>query len=94
MEHVGTYACRPIAGRSALSQHARARAIDVTAVSLSDGLRGSVERNWKSDGPPGRLIRAARARACGVFAGVLSPDYNAAHRTHLHLDAGPYALCR
>lgn len=93
VEHVGTYACRSIAGRSALSQHARARAIDITGVRLSDGTRLSVERDWRNDGPAGRWIRAARARACGLFAGVLSPDYNAAHRTHLHLDAGPYGIC-
>jgi hypothetical protein len=27
-----------------------------------------------------------RDGACRLFATVLSPDYNAAHRDHLHLD--------
>ena len=27
-----------------------------------------------------------RDGACGLFATVLSPDYNAAHRDHFHLD--------
>ena len=31
---------------------------------------------------------------CRFFDGVLSPDYNAAHRDHLHLDRGPWWFCR
>ena len=30
----------------------------------------------------------------GVFDAVLSPDYNAAHHDHLHLDRGPFRMCR
>jgi hypothetical protein len=25
---------------------------------------------------------------------VLSPDYNAAHRNHFHVDVGPWWVCR
>jgi hypothetical protein len=35
-----------------------------------------------------------RDGACLFFDGVLSPDYNAAHRDHLHLDRGRYRYCR
>ncbi len=31
-------------------------------------------------------LREVRDGACDLFATVLSPDYNAAHRDHLHLD--------
>ena len=93
VEHVGSYACRPIAGTEALSQHARARALDVTALRFRDGTRLSVEADWRALDGRAAELRRARDAACGLFSGVLSPDYNAAHRTHLHLDVGPYAIC-
>ena len=36
--------------------------------------------------PEARFLRRARDEACTVFGTVLSPDYNAAHADHLHLD--------
>ncbi len=36
-----------------------------------------------------RFLRAGREAACADFNVVLSPDYNAAHRNHFHLDMGP-----
>ena len=46
-----------------------------------------------------RFLRRVRDGACGLFATVLSPDYNAAHRDHLHLDQadrgmGGWRSCR
>jgi len=29
-----------------------------------------------------------------MFSVVLSPDYNAAHRNHFHVDVGPWWRCR
>jgi len=31
-------------------------------------------------------LQAVRGGACGYFTTVLSPDYNAAHADHFHLD--------
>jgi len=42
----------------------------------------------------GRFVRAVRDGACRVFGVVLSPDYNAAHADHLHLNPAGYSLCR
>ena len=96
VDHFGTYACRTIYGRPGErpSQHARANALDVAGVRLSDGRKLSIIGDFRDPGPEGRFLRAARDGACKLFGAVLSPDYNAAHADHLHLDHSPYHLCR
>lgn len=88
IEHLGAYSCRRMYGSSdaAWSEHATANAIDIAAFVLEDGTRISVLRDWDGDGPKARFLRAVREGACGSFATVLSPDYNAAHADHFHLD--------
>lgn len=96
VDHYGTYACRTIYGRSGErpSQHARANALDVAGFRLADGRKLSIIGDFRDPGPEGRFLRATRDGACRVFGAVLSPDYNAAHADHLHLDQSPYHLCR
>ncbi len=88
IEHLGSYSCRRIYGRSSgdWSEHATADAIDVAAFRLSDGTRVSVLQDWSKGGEKARFLRAVRTGGCRLFSTVLSPDYNAAHRDHLHLD--------
>lgn len=43
--------------------------------------------------PAARFLRRVRDGACSVFSTVLSPEYNAAHRDHLHLDGSRTPLC-
>ena len=88
IEHFGSYSCRRINGRAdrSWSEHATGNAIDISAFVLTDGRRISVLRDWSRDDPRGRFLHAARDGGCPLFATVLSPDYNAAHRDHLHLD--------
>lgn len=90
IEHLGTYNCRRIAGSrsESWSEHATGNAIDIAAVVLDDGTRISVLADWEGEGPESAFLHAARDTACGVFGTVLSPDYNAAHADHLHLDQG------
>ncbi len=90
IETFGTYACRNIigAGSGRLSEHATGNAVDVAAFVLADGRRVSVQNDWAVDGPEARFLRIVRASACKRFRTVLSPDYNAAHRDHLHFDMG------
>ena len=88
IEHFGSYSCRRIYGRSegAWSEHASANALDVAGFRLADGRRVTVLGDWRDDGAKGRFLREVRDGACRLFATTLSPDYNAAHRDHLHLD--------
>ena len=96
IEHYGTYACRRIGGASEgrVSQHASANALDVAGFRLSDGRRVTVVSDWGDGTREGAFLRAVRDGACGSFETVLGPEYNAAHRDHLHLDRGPYRICR
>jgi len=96
VDHYGTYACRTIYGRpdARPSQHATASALDVAGFRLSNGQRVTVARNFRDEGAEGRFLRAARDGACRLFGASLSPDYNAAHADHLHLDMSAYRLCR
>ncbi|WP_231733398.1 MULTISPECIES: extensin family protein [unclassified Phenylobacterium] len=96
VEHYGTYACRNLYGRAtgARSQHAYANALDVAAFRTASGRRVSVLGDFRDEGADGRFLRRVRDGACPWFAAVLSPDYNAAHRDHLHLDMGRFRACR
>lgn len=88
IDHLGSYSCRRIYGRSAgdWSEHATADALDVAGFRLADGTRISVLDDWGGGGKKAAFLREVRTGACKLFATVLSPDYNAAHREHLHLD--------
>ncbi|MBS3931370.1 MAG: extensin family protein [Sphingomonadales bacterium] len=95
IETMGTYNCRNIAGSARLSGHARAQAIDVSGFVLADGRRITVEGNWDDKSPEvRRFFTAIHASACKRFGMVLGPDYNPAHRNHLHLEVGGRKACR
>ncbi|WP_205626418.1 extensin family protein [Novosphingobium fuchskuhlense] len=89
IETMGSYACRNVAGSSRLSAHASANAVDVSGFVLADGRRITVLRDWDSPDPQVRAFLATiRGSACKRFGTVLSPDYNAAHHDHFHLEVG------
>ncbi len=88
IEHLGTYNCRRIGGGTAgdWSEHAKGNAIDIAGFVLADGRRISVLDDWDGSGPEAAFLRRVRDGACQAYTTVLSPDYNAAHADHLHLD--------
>ena len=88
VDHAGSYSCRRLYGRQegGFSEHATADALDIIGFRLGDGTRISVLRDWPGSGPKADFLRDVRDGACGLFATILSPDYNAAHADHLHLD--------
>jgi hypothetical protein len=100
LEHLGTASCRRIGGGDSgrWSEHATGNAIDVAGFVLEDGRRVTISQGW--DGAPAEaaFLRQVREAACGPFATVLSPDYNAAHADHIHLDqagrSGGWGVCR
>jgi len=96
IEHYGTYACRNMYGRATgmRSEHAYANALDVAAFRTRSGRRIGVQTDFYGKSAEGRFLRRARDGACPWFRAVLSPDYNAAHRDHLHLDRGRFRACR
>ncbi|MBT2295396.1 extensin-like domain-containing protein [Pseudomonas fluorescens] len=96
VDHLGSFACRNLYGREsgARSQHATASALDIAGFRLADGRSVSVLKDWPKDNTHGQFLRQVRDGACDMFSVVLSPDYNAAHRNHFHLDVGPWWICR
>jgi len=97
IDHFGAYACRNVnngVGSTRISAHAQAAALDVAGVRLRDGRRISLTEDWHGDGPEARFLRRIRDDACRIFGTVLSPDYNAVHHDHLHLEATDTRFCR
>lgn len=98
IESMGSYACRNVvgaAGPARRSGHAIANAIDIGGFVLKDGRRVTILGDWTSPDPQTRaFLQTIRASACRRFGTVLSPDYNAAHRNHLHLEDDGKQFCR
>jgi hypothetical protein len=97
IEHFGAYACRNVnngVGSSRISAHSQAAALDFAGVRLRDGRRITVAANWNGDAAEARFLRRIRDDACRIFGTTLSPDYNAVHRDHLHLEATNTRFCR
>jgi len=88
IDHFGSYSCRRLYGRDAgnWSEHSTADAVDIAGFRLADGTRITVARDWTKGGAKAGFLRDVRDGACTVFATTLSPDYNAAHADHFHLD--------
>lgn len=98
VETFGSYACRNTVGTAGplrLSGHAIANAVDVAAFVMRDGRRVSVLAGWNAADPAEQdFLRRIRRAACRRFGTVLSPDYNAAHANHLHLEDDRAGFCR
>jgi hypothetical protein len=91
IDHYDSFSCRRMYGRGlgAWSEHASANAIDVAGFTLESGGRITVRRDWHGDANRAAFLDDVRDGACKLFSSVLSPDYNAAHADHLHLDQAP-----
>ncbi|WP_281826100.1 extensin family protein [Jannaschia rubra] len=92
------YACRARNNQAGgkISEHAKGRAIDISAIVLANGDRFSVQDDW-GRGRGGRILQALHRAACGPFGTVLGPDSDRFHRDHFHFDTARYrsgAYCR
>lgn len=96
VDHLGSFACRNVYNREsgALSRHASADALDIAGFRLAGGRTISVLRDWPKQNQDAEFLRQVRDGACESFSVVLSPDYNAAHRNHFHVDVGRWSVCR
>ena len=86
-----------------VSQHAYATAIDIAGYTTGDGEYYSVNDHWVIDADgestcsaPTETDRDAflheiicAQKAAGIWNIVLTPNYNAAHRNHFHVDLTP-----
>jgi len=87
VETMGSYSCRNVAGTNRRSAHSTASAVDIGAFVLQDGRRITVLAGWNGGTPAEQeFLRTVQRSGCRRFATVLGPEYNAAHRDHLHLE--------
>ena len=95
IETLGSFSCRRVnnAAKGNWSEHARGDAIDISGFRLADGSRVMVKDDFGADTAKGRFLAEVRDKACGLFSTTLSPDYNALHADHLHLDMGYFPIC-
>lgn len=95
LRHMGTYNCRNKTGglRKGLSEHAFGRAIDVGGFELADGTVIDVKRDWVGAGAKSAFLQEVARQACRRFSVVLTPNHDAYHKDHLHLDNGQYRAC-
>ena len=77
-----------------MSTHATADAVDITGFRFADGRQLRLISDWDSSGRDAAFLRAARDGACDWFGLTLSPDFNALHADHFHLQARGWGGCR
>lgn len=99
IDHMGTYACRPMVRFNLASEHSFANAIDIGTFVLANGKRVSVDPDWLGttappSAPASQFLRnvARRTYDEGVFSVVLGPPWDALHKNHLHLDQARYRV--
>lgn len=96
MFHLGTLNCRVIAGTDTLSEHGNGTAIDIWGFELQDGTIYSLEDDWEHDttspiGPGAAWLYDAAYDWYDerYWNTILTPNYNAAHDNHFHVDLKP-----
>lgn len=98
IDHIGSYNCREMrtgSGASGrMSTHATADAIDITGFRFLNGSDAQLTRDWDKGDAKATFLRAARDGACEWFRTTLSPDYNALHTDHFHLQSRGWGTCR
>lgn len=95
IETMGSYSCRNVAGSDHRSAHATGNAVDVSGFVLANGERITVLGDWSAGTPQERsFLHVISSSACKRFGTVLGPNYNIAHRNHLHMELSNSSFCR
>jgi hypothetical protein len=96
LRHLGTYNCRLISGSSSLSRHGSGDAIDISGFDFEDGTRWTLVDDWEhdttqfqTDGGEWLYDTAYGWHDQRLWNIVLTPNYNAAHDNHFHVDLTP-----
>lgn len=89
IEQASSYVCRLRNGAKTgeISEHARGNAIDIAGLRFAGDLNIAMTPRTEDGTMIGAFQRSIAASACLYFSTVLSPGSDAAHETHLHLDA-------
>ena len=83
IDHMGTYNCRKMRGSPIMSEHSFGTAIDIAKINDA-----SIKKHWDNGGVEGNYLHRAAKSAYIHFSNVITPDDNALHHDHFHLDHG------
>ncbi len=96
LRHMGTYNCRVIAGTDTLSRHSFGDAIDIAGFDFADNTLYTLTDDWEHDTTSPQtaggifLYEAAHRWFDNYYWNIiLTPNYNAAHDDHFHIDLTP-----
>ena len=83
IDHMGTYNCRKMRGSPIMSEHSFGTAIDIAKIN-----EASIKKHWDNGSVEGNYLHRAAESAYSHFSNVITPDDNALHHDHFHLDHG------
>lgn len=88
IRHLGSKSCRTVPGSDLLSEHAHARALDITGLRVGGDPPLYVVSYWKTALDQGRTLRTFvdTVRLTATFPTILTPDDSLSHGDHLHLE--------
>lgn len=88
---ISGYSCRSRNSKKGakISEHGKGKAVDISGVTLANGVQISVLKGWNSKAQ-GKLLHSMHKSACGPFGTVLGPAANSYHRDHFHFDTASY----
>lgn len=96
LRHLGTYNCRVIAGTNTLSRHGYGDAIDISGFDFANGDTWTLVDDWEHDTTSfdtdaGEWLydTSHRWNDAQLWNIILTPNYNAAHDNHFHVDLTP-----
>jgi hypothetical protein len=96
VRHIGTYNCRVIAGTDRLSRHGYGDAIDIYGFEFADGSLYTLVDHWEHETTMPMSTEAIflyetayRWHDMQFWTIILTPNYNAAHDNHFHVDLTP-----
>ena len=80
---MGSYNCRRQRNNGLVSEHSYGTAIDVAVIDSA-----ILTRDWGKASDHGKTLNKAYENACKLFSNIITPDDNALHHDHFHLDTG------
>ena len=89
IKHLGSYNCRSQRKSRIRSEHSFGTAIDISEID-----EAKISIDWGEATKIGKLLQAAYTSACNYFVNVITPDDDALHQDHFHLDIGFGTGCK
>jgi hypothetical protein len=94
IHHYGSYSCRRMTGNQRrMSLHSTGQALDISGFTTTTGRHVGVQQGWRGARDEAAFLRDLSLAACRHFNVVLTPNHDAAHRDHIHVDIGPWRYC-